>query len=60
MLVTSCKGPKRRFGFALRAYRERLPRRRSLPAAPLFGFGSGLARLGSYLSRGASPHPAAL
>ena len=58
--LASCEGPKRRFGFALRAYRERLPRRRSLPAAPLFGFGSGLARLGSYLSRGASPHPAAL
>ena len=43
-----------------RALLERLPWRCSLPAAPLFGCGPGLARLGSYLSRGASPHPAAL
>ena len=48
---------------------ERLPRHRSLPAAPLLGslhFGcgarprAGLARLGAYLSRGATPLPAAL
>ena len=45
---------------AVRAYQEHLPRRRSLPAAPLFGCGAGLARLGSHLSRSASPHPAAL
>ena len=46
--------------FAPRAYQERLLGGRSLPAAPLFGCGSGFARLGSYLSRGASPRPAAL
>ena len=50
--------------------RARLPRRglassachgaALIPAAPLSGCGAGLARLGAYLSRGASPRPAAL